>query len=67
MRRTKTYRKTYNKKFKTFGRGKKLPYARNGRVYLWSGVPIGALISAATSLLGPALLKKNILRNEKKR
>ena len=54
MRRTKTYRKTYNKKFKTFGRGKKLPYARNGRVYLWSGVPIGALISAATSLLGPA-------------
>ena len=57
MRIRKTYRKTYSKKQKTFGKGKKLPYARNDRIYLGSGLPIGALISAATSLLGPALFK----------
>ena len=49
---------------KKFGRGKK-PYTRNNRIYLGSGritrgsgLPIGALISAATSLLGPAILTK---------
>ena len=43
---------------KTFGRGKKLPYARNNRIYLGIGFPIGALISLATSLLDLALFKK---------
>ena len=42
----------------TFGRGRKLPYTRNGYIYLDVGFPIRALISAGTSLLGPALLKK---------
>ena len=37
---------------------KKLPDAKNGRVYLGNGFPIGVLISAATSLLGPPLFKK---------
>ena len=58
MRRRKTYRKTFSKKWKTFGRGKKLPYIRNGRVYLGAGFLTEALISAATSLLGPELFKK---------
>ena len=58
MRRRKPYRKIYSKKRKTFGRGKKLLYARNDRIYLGSGFPIGALIWAATSILGPALFKK---------
>ena len=44
MRRRKPYRKIYSKKRKTFGRGKKLLYARNDRIYLGSGFPFGALI-----------------------
>ena len=58
MIRRKTYRNRCSKKRKTFGRGKKLPYTRNGRIYLGSSFPIGALISVATSLLSPALVKK---------
>ena len=58
MRRRKSYRKIYSKKQKTFGRGKKLPYARNSCVYLGSDFCTGVLISVATSLLGPTLLKK---------
>ena len=58
MRRRKTYRKTYSKKLKTFGRERTLPYAKNDCVYLRSSYPTGALISVATSLLGPALFKK---------
>ena len=42
MRRRDTYRKTYNKKSKTFGRGKELLYARNSHMYLGSGFPIEA-------------------------
>ena len=41
---------------------KKIQYARNSRIFLGSGFPIGAWFSAATSLLGPALFKKNILK-----
>ena len=67
MRRGKTYRKTYSTKQKIFDRGKKLPYNRNSRIYLGSGFPTRALISAATSLLGPALFKKMFKKNEKKR
>ena len=63
----KTHRKTYSKKRKTLSRGKKLAYNRKGHIYLGSGFPIGALISAATSLLGPALFKNKIFKNEKKR
>ena len=62
MRRRKTYKQTYSNKRKTFGRGKKIQYARNSRIFLGSGFPIGAWFSAATSLLGPALFKKNILK-----
>ena len=46
------------KKGKTFGIGKNLTYARKDRIYLGSGFPVGALISATTSLLGLALFKK---------
>ena len=67
MRRRKTYKKTYSKKRKIFGRGKKLPYARSCCIYLGSGFPIAVLISAATSLLDPALFKKMLNKNEKKR
>ena len=58
MRRRKTYRKTYSKNVKTFGRGRTLPYAKNDCFYLRSGSPTGALISVATFLLGLALFKK---------
>ena len=66
MRRRKTFRKTYNKKRKTFGRWKKLPFARNSHIYLGSGFPIGALISVATSLLGPALFQKKFKKVRRK-
>ena len=62
MRRRKTYKQTYSNKRKTFGRGKKIQYARNSRIFLGSGFPIEAWFSVATSLLGPALFKKNILK-----
>ena len=58
MRRRKTYRKRYDKKQKTFGREKKLSYARKGCIFLRSGFPNGALISAATSFLGSELFRK---------
>ena len=42
MRTRKTYKQTYSNKRKTFGRGKKIQYARNSRIFLGSGFPIGA-------------------------
>ena len=63
----KTYRKTYSKKRKFFGGGKILLYTRNGPIYLGGGFPIGALFSAATLLLGPALFKKTIKKKMRRK
>ena len=51
MKRRKNYRKTYSKNRKTFDRGKKILYVRNGCIYLESGFPTGALISAVISIV----------------